>query len=860
MASNNPFETPMMKQYQAIKAEYADCILLFRLGDFYEMFLEDAKVGAKILDIVLTRRSRGKDGDIPMAGIPYHALDNYIAKLTQAGHKVALCDQVSLPDGSGLVDRAVTRVYTPGSTLPQANHTQAQYIVHLYNLNSTVGIAVADYSAGFFAYSQFTYIDTASLTHHLKSIQAKLKPAEWLLNNKNLEKIVTNDLRVTVPVRNFEEKNLKNISLEKQFANVPELNKPTKLAIESLLQYLAYIHQGAPQHITQLLPLETEELLQLDANTIANLELIEPLSHQYQTATLFELLDGTKTPMGHRLLKDWLLHPLFNKKNITDRHDVIEWALANRQLIQDLQNLLQTLPDLVRLCATITTQANNPRKVSQLGEAITQLGIIEKTLGSVKKIPATLGHLQKMLKKTALKKLAKEIEQTLLESPPTKTEDGGYIDPNHTAKLKKHTDQVTAFHTWLTEYETQLKKASSLTTLKVGFNKVYGYYLEVSKSFVDQVPDSFIRRQTLVNAERYITDEMKAREEAIQDAQAQAIEIEAEIFAELIEKINQTSTAIQSASHAIAELDCLLSLATIADELQWHRPTFAKNNQIKITGGRHPMVEAFVKKQDSSFIANDVAIGGQAPNTIILTGPNMAGKSVIMRQTALIVILAQMGSFVPAEQAELPLLDHIFVRSGASDAISQGLSTFMVEMSETAYILQTITPKSLVIMDEIGRGTSTYDGISIAWALVEHLRTQENPALTLFTTHFHELENLAEQHDDVANFHMAVEEHPNNSDQPLFLYTLEPGGAGNSFGLAVARSAGLPSTLITRAEELLHQHVTTDTLKTKNSEPVKTTTSTNKSEVTQKIKQLDISQTTPLQALNLLANLQQEIN
>lgn len=872
--SDKHFETPMMIQYLKLKEEYSDCLLLFRLGDFYELFLEDAKIGSKILGITLTARSRGKDGRIPMAGVPFHALDNYLAKLVKAGYKVAICEQVGeVQKGKALVEREVVRIVTPGTLLDEQNldAKENNFIVALALNDNHLNLALADLSTGKFQTKEWTLKEN-ELESVLKNQLSIINPNEILLAKENYD----NPSLLKILKRN----NVENIFCYQEWIKTPDqaetvlkdhfhvksLNgfgfhvKNNELLIQtaaSLLSYLKETQKSELEHIKKIELLENNEYLKIDRSSIINLEILGTIRGNKKEGSLISVIDQTKTPMGSRFLRYSLVHPLKDKKEIEARLTAVEELITNDQLTKNISEVLQEITDLERITAKLASGIALPRDLIRLRDSLFLSTTIKKLINKNSKNP--------LLKNIALdispkiQKVAEKIEKTIVEEPPVDPKQGKLIKAGVSLKVDQLKSTIQSSRQWLEELETSERKRTGISSLKLRFNKVFGFYIEISKSNLDKTPDNYMRKQTLVNAERFITPELKEHEEIILSNEELSQKLEYEIFLQLVKEIVAESQAILSAAKAIAFLDLLLSFSIVAEKYNYQKPIIKEWGELEITEGRHPVVENLVKEEN--FVPNDTFLSNKKQQLMLITGPNMAGKSVYIRQVAIITLMAHLGSFVPASEAEIPICDQIFVRSGASDAISDGYSTFMVEMLETAYILNHATKRSLIIMDEIGRGTSTYDGISLAWAIAEYIVQQECcQAKTLFATHYHELQSLEEIYpEQIINHQMAI-------DGNRFLYKMIKGASSHSHGLNVAELAGIPKDLIKRAQTIL-----TDLEKDKLQDdkqqlglweketPVSKALDSKEEKVIQTLKKLDIAHLSPVEALVALDKLQQKI-
>lgn len=859
------FNTPMIKQYLNIKSQYPDCLLLYRMGDFYELFMDDAIIGSKILNITLTSRHKGKDGHIPMAGVPYHALDNYLAKLVQAGYKVAICEQLSPPNKYGLVERDVVRIVTPGTMMDENALKQKDnnYIISLTIENSNLAITAADLSTGYFATTQIAFND---LRQTFKNEFSKLQSTECILpeniyNNPEVLKILRFEDGLNIyafPDWNQYAENgrevLKNHFGLSTLANFDLQNKP--LAVQTAAALLGYLQQTQKSkliHIKKLDSLAVADHLVMDRSTTINLELFSTIREHNVRGSLYFVLDQTVTAMGGRLLKQWLIKPLIKKEGILQRYDCVEYFLQNKQIQYQIREQLKQVSDVERILSRLSIGLGNARDLINLKKSLLIIIEIKELLKNQK-----INLINKLYKDISLKldSVVNLIETKISDEPPTTLKDGALIKPKQNKDLDKLRSIVNNSRDWLLELELKERNRTGISSLKIRFNQVFGFYIEVSKANLHLVPNNYFRKQTLVNGERFITPELKEQEEIILTAEEKINALEYQLYTEVLEKVLDYIIPLQEAAQAIAVIDCLTNFAYLAEKEVYVKPNIINSGEIKIINGRHPVVEKLL--EDKKFVPNNVLLNSNN-QLLLITGPNMAGKSVFIRQVAVIVLMAQIGCFIPAEAAEISLVDRIFVRSGASDVITSGLSTFMVEMVETAHILSYATKNSLVIMDEIGRGTSTYDGISIAWAIAEHLVIDKTAPKTLFATHYHELQTLEAQYPkQIKNFQMAIEE---ENGVPIFLHTLVAGGASHSFGIAVAKIAGIPLSVIEKAIEVLN------TLEKRGkNEDYNFISENNFSDqnliehlIYKELSKIDISQTTPLEALNKIAELKDKL-
>lgn len=864
-----------MRQYAEIKKQYTDCLLFYRMGDFYELFLDDALTGSQVLNITLTHKRGGKDGNIPMAGIPFHAIDSYLTKLVKAGYKVAVCEQLSPPNKKGLVERDVIRVVTPGTILDEKSLEKKEnnYIISLSLEDDILAFAVSDISTGYFAVRQVAFEQLATtLANELSRIQ----PSECILspqlyNDGELIRLLQRQKNLNIFC--FQEwehiSDKKTCILEEHFgvstlaAFGIEGSNILQVVAATLLEYLQETQKTKVAHIRNLEQLLDDVYVQLDRSTIVNLELFSTIRDHNVKGSLLSVIDQTITPMGGRLLKQWLKAPLYNQSEITARHDAVNEILGDQTLQLSLQKKLQEVSDIERLLSRLTVKIGNARDVVNLKLSLETIMQIKQLLNLHKNPCALLQRLEENMSDD-LSEVIAYITTNIIPEPPIDLRSGGMVNKHVNHELDELHATITKSKQWISDFEQSERERTGIATLKVRFNSVFGYYIEISKSHLQAIPENYYRKQTLVNGERFTTPELKKQEAIILSAQEKMCDLEYTLFWEILGHVLSYTNSIQRAAKQIATFDCIMSFAVIAQQRQYVRAEFSSDT-FAITAGRHPVVETLLT--DRRFCPNDTQLPSDSPSLWIITGPNMAGKSVFIRQVALIVLMNQIGSFVPADKAVLPLMDSIFVRSGASDVITEGLSTFMVEMVETAYILRHATKHSLIVMDEIGRGTSTYDGISIASAVAEYLVTNfSNPPKTLFATHYHELQQLANTYPNkIANYYMATEE---QQGEPVFLHTIMNGTASHSFGIAVAKLAGVPQEVITNAMTTL------ENLEKQKGEKTLTNDYERREEtskdfissihlldhlIAKELQALDISQMTPLESLNKLAELKEQI-
>lgn len=800
MAGAGAMDTPLMKQYNAIKAKYPGALLLFRVGDFYETFGEDAVKAARVLDITLTKRGNGSASEIELAGFPHHALDNYLPKLVRAGNRVAICDQLEDPKFvKGIVKRGVTELVTPGvsfnDNVLEKKHNN--FLASLCMGKQAVGVSFLDISTGEFYAAQGTE------TYAYKLIQS-FAPAEIIFSKSNREKLNAQfgDKHATFAldewvyaydfaherlINQFKTANLKGFGLE-------NMNEAI-VAAGAVLHYLEATEHKDTQHIASISRIDEEKYVWLDRFTIRNLELVAPSTDG--GVPLIDILDQTVTAMGSRQLRKWMVLPLKEKNAIDERLAIVDAFYQNTDLADKILEEFRHMADLERLISKVAAGRINPRELLQLKRSLQRVAPVKK-LAEAQKLPS----LRKLGDQLSLCEfLVDKIEKELSEEAPMLVHQGGIIKEGVNAELDELRAIAFSGKDYLLQVQKREVERTGINSLKISYNKVFGYYLEVSNANKDKVPADWIRKQTLVNAERYITEELKVYEEKILHAEEKLNVIEQRLFLELVRHASEFVVPIQQNARIVAQLDCLLSFASVAHRNKYVKPEISEGKAITIKAGRHPVIEKQLAAGDQ-YVPNDVHLDTDSQQIMIITGPNMAGKSALLRQVALITLMAQIGSFVPAEAASIGIVDKVFTRVGASDNLSKGESTFMVEMTETASILNNLSDRSLILMDEIGRGTSTYDGVSIAWAIVEYLHDHKDfRPKTLFATHYHELNQLAEDHVRVKNFNVSVKE---AGDKIIFMRTLKPGGSEHSFGIHVAQLAGMPNKVVLRANDILH--------------------------------------------------------
>ena len=793
-------ETPLMKQYNAIKAKYPGALLLFRVGDFYETFGRDALAASKVLDIVLTKRGAGSASEIELAGFPHHSLDTYLPKLVRAGHRVAICDQLEDPKFvKGIVKRGVTELVTPGLAFNDnvLEKKQNNFLASIFAGKNSWGVAFLDVSTGEFyaAQGQENYV--------LKLVQG-FSPSEIIYSKasrETFEKQFANeystyaldewvygfDFAYDRLINQFKTTTLKGFGIE-------DLGEAI-IAAGAIIHYLEETEHKDTSHISSLSRIDEEKFVWLDKFTIRNLELV--YSQHDGGVPLIDVLDRTVTPMGSRQLRKWIILPLKDRAAIDERLEVVDAFFREPELADELLESLKHISDLERLISKVAVNRINPRELLQLKKSL-------KCIEPVRSILAK--HPSRVLQKLAdqlhpCEFLVSKIEAELREDVSILSNQGGLIKPGIDSELDELQKIAFSGKDYLLQIQKREIERTGIGSLKISYNKVFGYYLEVSNANKDKVPSDWIRKQTLVNAERYITEELKVYEEKILHAEEKLVVIEQRIFQALVNAAAEYIPQIQQNAKVIAHLDCLVSFACVARANRYVKPEINDSLVIDVKAGRHPVIEKQLPPGES-YIPNDIYLDSEKQQVLVITGPNMAGKSALLRQTALIVLLAQIGSFVPADAASIGIVDKVFTRVGASDNLSRGESTFMVEMTETASILNNLSHRSLILMDEIGRGTSTYDGVSIAWAIVEHLHNHKDfKPKTLFATHYHELNQLEEDLPRVKNFNVSVKE---VGDKIIFMRKLKPGGSEHSFGIHVAQIAGMPNRVVFRANEILH--------------------------------------------------------
>lgn len=869
--------SPMMQQYMDTKEKYKDCILFFRLGDFYEMFFDDAITVSRELELTLTGKQCGLEERAPMCGVPFHSADTYIAKLVELGHKIAICEQVEDPaTAKGLVKRDVIQIVTPGTVLSSSvlKEKENNYIASIAAINDEIGLAYCDISTGEIYATKLT---GPSLRENMINELVKINSSEIILSAGTDVIIDSEDLRPITEgyynilgedyykpdaireciKRQFQVTALKGIGIEE--------GSQTEIALGSLILYLIDTQKKSLSHIISLNTYSIGQHMSLDKSTIKNLELTETLFEKKLQGSLLGVLDKTHTAMGSRKMKQWLKEPLNNVDAINDRLDAVEALQDDILSRNNIKEALKRVYDFERLTGRIATGSANGKDLIALRNSCYVLPEIKDELAT--KDCNLLQSLNKSI--SSLTEVHDLINNAIVEDPPFVIKEGGLIKSGYSEELDQLKDSISDAQQWIASLETTERERTGIKTLKVGFNKVFGYYLEVTKSFYDIIPENYIRKQTLANAERFITPELKETERLVLNAESKINDLEYNLFTEIRSKLSLKIKEIQDTSKAIAIIDVLTAFAEVSEKNNYVKPVVNHGDCITIERGRHPVIEQTIR--DGVFVNNDTYLNKEDSSLLLITGPNMSGKSTYMRQTALIVLMAQAGCFVPCDRAEIGVCDRIFTRIGASDNLAQGQSTFYVEMSELSYILNTATDRSLVILDEIGRGTSTYDGLSIAWATAEYLSRPERKIRTLFATHYHEMTQLEDTTEGIRNLNVDVAEE--NGDV-IFLHKIVSGSASRSYGIHVAKIAGAPTELLTNAQNRLEMlennsknNMSIDVGKEANNLKIESESQTEEYQVSlfdfapnpviERLKSVDLMDTTPSQALAILEELKE---
>lgn len=864
--------SPMMQKYLETKEQYKDCILFYRLGDFYEMFFEDALIAARELEITLTGKDCGLSERAPMAGIPHHAAEVYAEKLIEKGYKVAICEQLEDPkEAKGIVKRGVIRILTPG-TIVESNLLEEKknnYIMSICKSGIYFGISVCDISTGEFYSSEIKGENNFAL---LLDEIARFAPSEIIANSMMFECQEEMDKireRFSIYMSRFSDKfftdEVGNLALDynilenkREVTNLKEKSLAVK-SINALLEYLSETQMTSLEHINTITIYNLSKYMALDINARRNLEITEKMRDKSKKGTLLWVLDKTSTSMGGRLLRRWLNDPLLEVKDIQERLDAVKELKDNMMLRGEITDTLKKVYDIERLAGKMTYGNANARDMITLKNSLERLPEVKKVLAMCQshKLKELYENLDELKDVFAL------IEKSIVEDPPMTIKDGGIIKLGYDSEIDTLKRASTEGKTWLAKLEADEKEKTGIKTLKVGYNKVFGYYIEVSKSFVSQVPERFIRKQTLTTGERYITEELKTIENQILGAEEKVVNLEYNAFVEIRTEIAKNIKRLQKTANVVSTLDVLSSFAQVAEDMNYCMPVVKDDGIINIKEGRHPVIEKMIGS--GNFVPNDTYLDKNGDRLAIITGPNMAGKSTYMRQVALITLMAQVGSFVPATEAQIGVVDKIFTRVGASDDLSMGQSTFMVEMMEVATILKEATENSLVILDEIGRGTSTYDGLSIAWAVAEYIANKEKcGAKTLFATHYHELIELADKQEGIKNYSIAVKE---KGEDIIFLRKIVEGGTDESYGIHVARLAGVPKVVTKRADEILTSLERKSMLSGKKQEKESKKVVEGQfdmfnfklAEIAHEIDKIDLNELTPIDALNTLVKIKEKM-
>lgn len=864
--SDSKKETPLMRQYNQIKAQYPGAILLFRVGDFYETFDQDAVVASRVLGIVLTKRSNGAASEMDLAGFPHHSLDTYLPKLVKAGYRVAICDQLEDPKlTKTIVKRGVTELVTPGVSYNDKilESNESNYLSSIYNDGTLWGISFLDISTGDFRCTEgslwliqkliagfrpkefvFPKSQGTRILEQLGPLKSYQQLEEWVFQDTYAEELL---------LKQFRTQNLKGFGIH-------ELPNAIKAAAGAL-HYLEQTHHHQTRHIQEVKRIDDSQFVWLDGFTIRNLELVRPIYPEGKS--VLEVIDQTTTPMGSRLLQQWMLLPLKDLDAIHARLETVEVFTQDSSLLHETQYLLKEIGDLQRLCSKVALRRINPKELLQLSRSLKSLEKLKTLLGK----SASVRLQQQAQTLHDSHSIFHSIDEHISLDAPINSSKGGIFNASIHSELKELRELSVNGKDRLIEIQHREIEVTGISSLKIGFNNVFGYFLEVTHSHKDKVPAEWIRKQTLTNAERYITPELKEYEEKILHAEDRIHQIELQLWETYLNTLSEAILPIQKDAHQVAEWDVLSGFAAVSIKRNYRKPEVNDGFELSLTGCRHPVIEAELPP-DQSYIPNDIVLNHDDPHMIILTGPNMSGKSAVLRQTALTVLLAQMGCFVPCDTAHIGLIDKVYTRVGASDNISLGESTFMVEMTETASILNNLSDRSLVLLDEIGRGTSTYDGVSLAWSIAEYLQSHPGKPKTLFATHYHELNELEDKLDGVKNYHIAVRE---RGQHIVFLRKLERGGSEHSFGIQVAQLAGIPNSVLIRSSEILQQleesrlkNQHRNTLKKVDTKPVYqmsmfSTPDPKFDEIKKRLEHIDINTLSPIEALLELQKLKKSL-
>ncbi|MCL1794848.1 MAG: DNA mismatch repair protein MutS [Oscillospiraceae bacterium] len=859
-------KTPMMQQYEEIKEKYKDHLLFYRLGDFYELFYEDAQIGSKELDLTLTGKECGEEERAPMCGMPYHSVENYVQRLVEKGYKVAICEQTEDPAlAKGLVKREVVRIVTPGTIIESGflNETKSNYLCAVYIGDNSCGVSFLDITAGAVNATHFSGPD------HIDRLIGELgifSPSEALLNLDmrkvpKIAKFFAEKLKIAI---NEDEEKIFDLRAAKQniekFNETPEISAKIDVSaypdillrsIGAIFEYLYETQKSETLNVTEITIYDKSLYMEIDPNTRRNLELAETMIDKQKKGSLLWVIDKTKTSKGARTLKQWLEQPLLDCRAIQKRQSAIGELIAKVIERGKIRQSLSEIHDIDRIVAKVVYKTANARDLKKLAASTKNIPEIKERLNIFEN--ELIAELNASI--DGFEDVFSTIDNAIAEEPPASTKDGGLVKKGFNGEVDRYRSIISDNKNWMDEMENAEKENTGIKSLKIGYNKVFGYYIEISKSYIPQVPERYIRRQTLTNGERYVTEELKEKESAILEANEKLIQLENDIFEDISRLISANAHRFQKTSYALSCVDALCSLAETAEKNNYARPEVDYSSILQIKDGRHPVVE--MTQKGNYYVPNDVYLDGDKNRLYIITGPNMAGKSTYMRQVAAIVLLAQIGSYVPAKEARIGLVDRIFTRVGAADDLAAGQSTFMLEMSEVAYILKNATKKSLIVYDEIGRGTSTFDGMSMAKAILEYTAGKKLGAKTLFATHYHELTEIENEIDGVVNYHIAAKK---KEDEIIFLRKIIKGAADDSYGIEVAKLAGVPLEIVKRAKEILTglekgretPRNTAGKLEEKNDFPNFSFEDMTKNEIYEKLKKTNINVLSPMEAFNLL--------
>ncbi len=870
MAKKETKITPAMRQFHHFKEKYPDAVLFFRMGDFYETFYEDAATCSKVLGLTLTSRGKDSGNPIPLAGVPYHAVDGYLKKMIKAGYKVAVCEQVEDPkQAKGVVRRDVVRVVTPGTLTDEMllEDKRDNFLAAVSLSSGMTGIAWVDISTGHFycrAVDESKVLDELLRIGASECLLPDMKGSLFESAAKKLRENIVSLAGATVTERpgwyfepqGAKKKMLKHFGVQTLEGFGFTDSYPAIEAAGAVLEYLSETQKTALTHIKSVKKVDPKATLELDQTTLRSLEVLRTIRSESSANTLFDNIDATLTGMGGRLLQNWICAPLCDVEMINERHQAVAQFTADDALCGGVRNLLKSVADIERIVARISTYRTSPRDLVALCNSLKQVPPLREMLS-----PCSAALLKELANRCdSMDELAELLTVAIEDSPPVHLRDGGVIKAGFNEQLDRYRSLSKDNREFLAQYQQAQAERTGIDKLKIGFNKVFGYYIEVPRWAADDVPGDYHRKQTIKNAERYITDELKKYETEVLTAQEKSLELEYKLFDEVRDFTAKFISRLQDLAHTVAVVDCLACFGHIARDRGWVRPVINDTKELYIEQGKHPVLDDAL---GNAFVPNDTLLGGPDSDLAIITGPNMAGKSTYIRQVALLVILAQAGSFLPAKEARIGVVDRVFTRVGASDELARGLSTFMVEMTETANIVNNATQRSLVVLDEVGRGTSTYDGLALAWSITEHI-ANEIKCRTLFATHYHQLTELAEILSNVVNLNVAVREW---MDEVVFLHKILPGGTDKSYGLHVAKLAGIPPAIIDRGREVLNDLEQTFTreaageklARKKTADQTETLFTKKQRSVLERLKNLDVNNLTPIEAINLLSEVKKEV-